>query len=176
MATDFIMPQIPGQQQPQQYRSQHPLFQPTPIQTGYQPSAQYTPQVSPLSTSGNSASALSRKYITRQIRPLYIPAVLRPTEFPSKVPPPRPSPGEDDETSEESFRQHNSFKSLGGLSPLSAFGRLSRRSTGDSDKSVDGSWNLDLFPKPTGPPTRKHWKVCHGSLCNIACARAIWCY
>lgn len=180
MATDFIMPRIPGQQQQQSFyphqqhhRQHHPYrhqqqssFQPNPIPTGY------NSQVSPPSTPGNASPTSPKNYITRQIRPLYVPAVLRPTEFPSKAPPTRPKPEIEDEASDESLRHSNSFMSLGGLSGLSAFGRLSRRSTADSTKSVDGSWNLDLFPKPTGAPTRKHWKVRHASPDDCAAPRA----
>lgn len=162
------MPRLPGQQpqapyythhqQRQQHhpQQQYPSFQPSPITTSsYQSSTHYNSPVSPLSTSSNLSPTTPKNYISRQIRPLYVPAVLRPTEFPSKAPPPRPAP-EDDETSEDSPRPSSSFMGFGGLS---AFGRLSRRSTGDSAKSVNGNWNLDMFPKPTGPPTRKHWKV-----------------
>jgi hypothetical protein len=84
--------------------------------------------------------------------------VLRPTEFPSKEPPPPPStPEDEDETSEQTLRPNSSFMNLGGLS---AFGRLSRRSTGDSTKSANSNpMNLDHFPNPSGAPTRQHWKV-----------------
>jgi len=153
MATEFVMPRLPDQQQYQQGPFQH-----APISTGYQPSAPYTtPQISPLSTSGNaSPTSPSKKFITRQIRPLYMPAVLRPTEFPSKAPS-RPKTEEEDLAEEESLQPNRSLISLPSL------GKLSRRSTGDSGKCFDGDWNLDLFPKPTGTPTRKHWKVCYGS-------------
>ena len=170
MATDFVMPRMPGQQQPphyshqqqqrQQYRSQQqqPSFQPSPITTAFQQSAQYNSQPSPLSTSGNFSPTTQKSYITRQLRPLYVPAVLRPTEFPSKEPPPPPStPEDEDETSEQTLRPNSSFMNLGGLS---AFGRISRRSTGDSTKSANSNpMNLDHFPTPSGAPTRQHWKV-----------------
>ncbi|KXX79062.1 Vacuolar segregation protein pep7 [Madurella mycetomatis] len=191
MATDFIMPRIPGQQQQQsfyphqQHHRQHQpyrhqqqsSFQPNPLPTSYHPSTQYNSQVSPPSTPGNASPTSPKNYITRQIRPLYVPAVLRPTEFPSKAPPTRPKPEIEDETSDESLRHNNSFMSLGGLSGLSAFGRLSRRSTADSTKSVDGSWNLDLFPKPTGAPTRKHWKPDQeSSVCDHATCKRYFSY
>lgn len=83
-----------------------------------------------------------------------MPAVLRPTEFPSKARPVTVRP-EGDDGEERVLRSNASFISLAGLGAL---GRLSRRSTGDSGKFVDGEWNLDLFPKPTGVPTRQHWK------------------
>ncbi len=170
MATGFIMPRLPAeQQQPslyytptqhqrQQYRAhQQASFQPSPIPTAYPASSQRNSPVSPLSTPGSTSPIQSKNYITHQNRPLYVPAVLRPTEFPSKEPSVRPRPEDDDDAAEDSLRHNGSFMSLGGLS---AFGRLSRRSTGDSAKCVDGIWNLDHFPKPTGAPTRQHWKVC----------------
>jgi hypothetical protein len=168
------MPRMPGEQQNpyfapahqqrQQYRPQQAApFQPSPITTAYPASTQYNSPVSPLDTPG-SVSPNSKNYITRQIRPLYVPAVLRPTEFPSKEPPARSQLEDEVDIPEEGLRPNASFMNLGGLTP---FGRLSRRSTGDSDKCVDSVWNLDQFPKPTGSPTRKHWKVCFP-----ACAHA----
>jgi hypothetical protein len=121
-----------------------------------------TRQISPLSTSGNISPTSPKAYHTRQIRPLYMPAVLRPTEHPSKAPPASRQPktenggGGDEEEGDRVLKSNSSFISLG-----SALGRLSRRSTGDSGKCVDGNWNLDMFPKPTGTPTREHWKVRH---------------
>ncbi|KAK4137151.1 hypothetical protein BT67DRAFT_96541 [Trichocladium antarcticum] len=189
MATDFVMPRMPGQeQQPphyghqqqlrQQYRSQPqpPSFQPTPITTTFQPSTQYNSPVSPLSTSGNFSPTAQKNYITRQLRPLYVPAVLRPTEFPSKEPLPTPStPQDEDETSEQTLRPNSSFMNLGGLS---AFGRLSRRSTGDSTKSTDSNpMNLDHFPDPSGAPTRQHWKPDHESaVCDHTTCKRYFSY
>ena len=170
MATDFIMPR-PGDQQQnpyyasahqqrQQYRP-HPqaLFQPSPIPTAYPASTQLNSPVSPLGTPGNNSPTTSnnQNYISQSRGPLYVPAVLRPTQFPSREPTIRPKDEDDNEAAEEGLQPNSSFMSLGGLS---AFGRLSRRSTGESARSVDSSWNLDQFPKPTGAPTRKHWKVC----------------
>ncbi|KAM7222401.1 vacuolar segregation protein pep7 [Rhypophila decipiens] len=158
MATEFIMPRLPDQRQ-------QPHYQPGQFQ---QASANYThtPQISPLSTSGNaSPTSPSKNHISRQIRPLYMPAVLRPTEFPSKAPA-KLKGEEEDQSEEQSLQSNSSF--IG----LPALGRLSRRSTGDSGKCLDGEWNLDLFPKPTGMPTRKHWKpdqesvVCDHTTCK----------
>jgi hypothetical protein len=167
------MPRLPAEQQPnlyftptqhqrQQYRAQQQAsFQPAPIPTTYPASTQHNSPVSPLSTPGSTSPTQSKNYITHQNRPLYVPAVLRPTEFPSKEPPARSRLEDEEDVVEEGLRPNGSFMSLGGLS---AFGRLSRRSTGESAKCVDGTWNLDHFAKPTGAPTRKHWKVCHFSL------------
>jgi hypothetical protein len=46
------------------------------------------------------------------------------------------------------------------LTGLTVFGqRLSRRSTADSGKCLGADWDLDMFPKVTAEPTRKHWKA-----------------
>ncbi|KAL2024640.1 hypothetical protein VTK56DRAFT_6841 [Thermocarpiscus australiensis] len=172
MATDFVMPQLPGQQQQQQafYLNQqqqrqqyHPQqrspFHPPPF-SNIQPT-QYDRQVTPLSTPGStpgSDTSPRKTYLTRQIRPLYVPAVLRPTEFPSKEPPSRPRTRDEDAMSEQNVRPNSSFMNLGGLGGLGTIGRLSRRSTCGSAESAEDNWNLDRFPKPTGAPTRKHWK------------------
>ncbi|KAK4139295.1 uncharacterized protein C8A04DRAFT_33234 [Dichotomopilus funicola] len=174
------MPRAPGeqqspyyppahQQQRQQFRAQQAGFHPTLITTAYPPSTQYNSPISPLATQGSISPTSSKNYITRQIRPLYVPAVLRPTQFPSREPPLRPSSEDGDVTPEEGLRPSSSFMSLGGLS---AFSRLSRRSTGDSSKSTDSTWNLDQFPAPTGLPTRQHWKpdqestICDDTACK----------
>jgi hypothetical protein len=167
MATDFIMPRLPDQQQhpglfqPQQQQwaqlqQQHPI---QPIYTApshhqRQQSNNSNTRISPLSTSGSGSPTSPKTYHTRQIRPLYMPAVLRPNEFRSKAP--RSSPPTDDEVDEDKpLKSNSSFISLG-----SALTRLSRRSTGDSGQDVSETWNLDMFPQPTGMPTREHWKVC----------------
>ncbi|KAK0621356.1 hypothetical protein B0T17DRAFT_508711 [Bombardia bombarda] len=167
MATDFVMPRLPDHQQHNHYQQQPPFQQVSPIPTPYSPSTTQTPQISPLSTSSNSPTS-PKSYITRQIRPLYMPAVLRPTEFPSKASS-RAKTEDVEEPAERALRPNSSFISLSGLSAL---GRLSRRSTGDSGKCMDGNWNLDLFPKPTGGPSRRHWKpdqessVCDHATCK----------
>ncbi|KAH6849953.1 hypothetical protein B0I37DRAFT_413388 [Chaetomium sp. MPI-CAGE-AT-0009] len=179
------MPRLPGEQQNlyyapahqqrQQYRPQQQApFQPSPITTTYPTSTHYNSPVSPLGTPGSISPTSSKNYITRQIRPLYVPAVLRPTEFPSKPAPLEPNVEDDDDIIEDGLRPSSSFMSLGGLS---AFGRLSRRSTGDSAKSVGSMWNLDQFPKPTGPPTRRHWKADHEStICDHATCKRYFSY
>lgn len=164
----FFQPQAHHHQFPQQFpQQQHP-----PLLT-FSPS-HYNPQISPLSTSGNASPTSPKTYLSRQIRPLYMPAVLRPTEFPSKAPPPKPKPEDEDEVDERVLKSNSSFISLAGLGAL---GRRSRRSTGDSAKCVDGNWNLDLFPKPTGLPTRDHWKPDHEStVCDHATCRRSFSY
>ncbi|KAI1878194.1 uncharacterized protein JN550_000376 [Neoarthrinium moseri] len=196
MATDFIMPRLPDQQQPYgahfyphlaqqttQYTPQVHSNGPSPAhsrshsqtqtqaqtqaQTQSQPQSQSqsptqsqhqqplgtnSRQISPLSTSNTPSPTSPKSYHGRQLRPLYIPAVLRPTDYPSKK---TPTTKKSDDQDDDSLKASSSWSSLTGLG---AFGRLSRRSTGDSGKCVDGDWNLDHFPKPTAEPTREHWK------------------
>ncbi|ORY69710.1 uncharacterized protein BCR38DRAFT_90742 [Pseudomassariella vexata] len=170
MATDFIMPRLPESQQPHAFyfnKSQLPGFQSQSQSQLSMHNYQHDPphsssgsggsgsrQISPLSTShSNNASPTSPKsYHGRQLRPLYMPAVLRPTEHSSKKNPRKKAEGQYDD---EHMRSNGSFISISGLGAL---GRLSRRSTGDSGKCMDSEWNLDLFPKPTAQPTRVHWK------------------
>lgn len=130
-------------QQPPNAQSQSPTY---PAQ-GYQ-----SQQISPLSTSNSNSPTSPKPYHRQRLRPLYMPAVLRPNEHPSKKTIGRKSEAQDDDGQLSSC---NSFISLGGLGALS---RLSRRTTGDSGMCVDDEWNLDLFPKPTAQPTRQHWK------------------
>lgn len=117
---------------------------------------QNSTQISPLSTSGSASPTSPKAYHTRQIRPLYMPAVLRPTEHPPKAPSSRPKSVDEDDDDERTLRSNSSFINLGGA----LVNKLSRRSTGDSGKCIDDNWNLDVFPHPTGLPTREHWKVC----------------
>jgi hypothetical protein len=124
-------------------------------------SQHYSHEISPLSTSNSgSPTSPSKLYHTRQVRPLYIPAVLRPTEHPSKVVKPKVDCKGDKGIADEDkvLRSSGSFISLPGLGSL-GLSKLSRRSTGDSGKCIDGSWNLDLFPEVKGLPSRSHWKV-----------------
>lgn len=154
--SSFFHAQNQQQPPPPQWQQQQvlPTFAPPPQQ---QQQNQITTQISPLSTSGSASPTSPKAYHTRQIRPLYMPAVLRPTEHHSKPPPTRQPKAADtsDDEDDRTLRSNSSFITLSG-----ALGRLSRRSTGDSGKCVDGNWNLDAFAKPTGLPTREHWKVC----------------
>lgn len=154
MATAFIMPRLPDHQQtfghfhaPPQLSSQAQTQTQTPIYT--------QPQISPLSTGANSTSPTSPKSCYgRQKRPLYMPAVLRPSQPPARA---AAAKKQDDDS--------DSLKAAANNGLIGAFGRLSRRSTNDSSKSSDSDWNL--FPKPTAQPTRRHWKVC--LICSPMC-------
>ena len=124
-----------------------------------QPHAYNNPQISPLSTSNNASPTSPKSYHTRQLRPMYMPAVLRPTEYPSRTPPTKTKPeNEADEDDDAGLRSSGSFISLPGLAAL-GIGRLNRRSTGDKNTSMRASWNMDLFPEVKGMPSRSHWKV-----------------
>ncbi|CAJ2506158.1 Uu.00g002880.m01.CDS01 [Anthostomella pinea] len=149
------MPRLPDQQQAHYFphhhqpaQSESPTYLPQAA-PGYQ-----SQQISPLSTSDNASPTSPKSFNRKRLRPLFMPAVLRPTEHAPKQSPGGNGEGggDDDETI---LSSNNSFISLTGLGAL---GRLSRRSTGDSGKCMEGDWNLDLFPKPTAQPTRQHWK------------------
>lgn len=150
MATDLIMPTLPNQQQPAYYHHERPNHQRA---QSYHSSF---PPASPLSSS-NASPTSPKSYHARRVQPMYMPAVLRPTEFPSKEPRQCSKPvaeGED----EPSLRRSSS--GLMGLTGLALFGaRLGRRSTADSAKCFGAEWDLDMFPQVTAEPTRKHWKV-----------------
>ncbi|KAI8635081.1 FYVE zinc finger protein [Xylariaceae sp. FL1651] len=160
MATGFIMPRLPDtqpshyfQQQPQLHaNAQTPDYAPQQVAHGYQ-----SQQVSPLSTSNNVSPTSPKSYHRQRLRPLYMPAVLRPTERHYKrcLDNKHEGDGQRQDDDDRPASSANSFISLPGLGAL---GRLSRRSTGDSGKSMEGEWNMDLFPKPTALPTRQHWK------------------
>lgn len=163
MATDLIMPTLNTQQtsyffpeRPQHHRSQS-------YQAGPRPGVSYNGYngISSLSSSNSSGNSPTspRPYVGPRQRPLFIPAALRPNEFPSKpVPVPKSSLSEDSTPVGSLTRQSTGLLSLAG----SAVQRLTRRSTGDSGKVIDDSddeLNADLFPDVTGLPTRSHWKV-----------------
>ncbi|KAL2694059.1 hypothetical protein Neosp_000629 [[Neocosmospora] mangrovei] len=177
MAADLIMPTIPGDQQsrhffPQQ-RSQH--------NQSYQISV--GPQISPINThestspdsiSSNPASPRAYQQ-ARQVRPMYMPAALRPNLFPSKK---AQNKSMDDAASASSTesdttlrRTNSSIMNLPGMSVFN--NRLSRVSTGDSTRSsLDGDFDLEMFPEVTALPSRKHWKpdsqssVCDDPTCK----------
>lgn len=161
MAADLIMPTLPGNQQSQHFfpqRPHHARAQSYQIPQG--------PQISPSSTDSTSPNSNSnptspKAYHARQVRPLYMPAALRPNMFPSK----KARTKTEDLTqvasndSDGALRRTNS--SIMNLPGMALFGnRLTRAATGDSCKSsLDGDFDLDLFPKVTSLPSRQHWKV-----------------
>ena len=182
-----------AQQQQQQQQKQQKNYNSNPIPTNNASglnysnavnasnfTSQYNPQISPLSTSNNgspNSPQANINYHGNRVRPMYMPAVLRPNEHPSRELPAGAIDNtsavgdssedgdalDDDETaSRRSGGVHSSgsFISLPGLGAF-GIGRLSRRSTNDSGKCMgDKNWNLDSFPEVNGLPSRNHWKVC----------------
>jgi hypothetical protein len=167
MAADLIMPTLPGDQHsrhffPQQQQHQRPTHQ---RNHSYQISV--GPQISPINTQFSSPDSASsnptspRSHHARQTRPMYMPAALRPNLFPSKT---SKMPVDDGAStssteSENTLRRTNS--SLMNIPGMSVFGnKLARVSTGDSSQSsIDGDFDLEMFPEVKSQPTRKHWKV-----------------
>lgn len=164
MASDFAMPVQQFTASPTQYT----LF------------SSQTKQISPVNSATatpNNASPTSPRVVgpahlpvhTRQLRPpkspLYVPAVLRPTDPPRRVT--RPSPLTPPHSSTNSFDDLDSARTL------------SRRSTGGSAGKFDLSaiteteWSTEGLGKVTGIPTREHWKPdSESSLCDEAtCTR-----
>jgi hypothetical protein len=150
MATDFAMPVQPFTASPSQYT----LYNTRSQQTSPINSATATPN----NSSPTSPRAYAPPFLpahTRQLRPpkspLYVPAVLRPTDPPKKAV--KPSP-----LTPPSSR-HNSFD------PFENARALSRRSTGESGKfdlstTVETECSTEGLGKVTALPTREHWKVC----------------
>lgn len=184
MATDLIMPTLPGGQQSQHYfpqrpqRPQHQRSQSYQIPTGPQISPSGHESTSP--DSNGSTSSSPRAYHTRQVRPMYMPAALRPNLFPSKK---TKTSAVDDGGSGSSIesdvtlrRTNGSMISLPGMSVFG--GRLSRVSTGESTRSsVDGDFDLETFPAVTSLPSRTHWKAdAESSVCDDATCKRTFNY
>jgi len=161
MATDFAMPVQQFTASPTQYT----LYSSQSQQTSPVNSAAATPSnVSP--TSPRSTLPPHLPAHTRQLRPpkspLYVPAVLRPTDPPRR----RASPL----TPPQSL--HSSWEDLDNARTLS------RRSTGDSGKFglgaiTEAEYSTEGLGEITGvQPAREHWKedhksaVCDEATCN----------
>lgn len=171
MATELIMPSVntqPGYgfyDRPQHHRSQSYQIP--------QRGVNYT-GVSSLSSSNSSGNSPTspKAYHTRQARPLFMPAALRPNEFPSKpIPTPKSSVSEDSTPVGSLTRSNTSLFGFAG----SAVSRLTRRSTGDSGKAFEedeDELDVDMFPDVTALPTKQHWKpdpastVCDDPTCK----------
>lgn len=164
MATDFAMPVQQFTASPTQ--SQYNLYTTQSQQTSPINSANATPNnASPTSPRAGPPPHLPAH--TRQLRPpkspLYVPAVLRPTDPPRRAA--RQSPLTPPDSS------NNSFDSLDHARTLS------RRSTGDSGKFglgaiTEAEYSIEGLPKVTALPTREHWKpdsesaVCDETTCT----------
>ncbi|TVY87492.1 FYVE-type zinc finger-containing protein, partial [Lachnellula willkommii] len=165
MATAFAMPvqqftASPSQSQYTLYNSQSQPISPINSATATPKNASPT---SPRTTLPPHLAAH-----TRQLRPpkspLYVPAVLRPTDPPKRVSKPSPL------TPPQSM--HNSFDDLENARTLN------RRSTGDSGKFglgaiTEAEFSSEGLGKVTALPTREHWKPdSESSVCDEpACTR-----
>lgn len=147
MATDFAMPVQQFTASPSQYTLYNSQTQPSPVN-----SATATPNnASP--TSPRTPLPAHIPAHTRQLRPpkspLYVPAVLRPTDPPkrfAKASPLTPPPS-----------MHNSFDDLEGARSMK------RHSTSGSGKLdlgaiTEAEFGSEGFGKVTALPTREHWK------------------
>lgn len=163
MTAELIMPTLPGngQQAPLPYqaapqRPQH--FRSLSYQV---PASQQ--QVSPLSSSDeaqrSSMPSSPKQHYNSQDRPLYMPAVLRPNSDFTQGLHRASTAGQCSSCDNPSSRRNSNSSTFMSVPGLGVIQRLSRRSTGDSDKSIQGAWDLDLFPTVTDLPTKKHWKV-----------------
>ena len=134
---------------------------PTPIQTTttspppYTSQAQFTPPSSsetisnvqsPLSPRTSFSIPQHLQMPTRQIRqrqgPMYVPAVLRPTEKPARSSPPKGA----------HYGSPESMDDFGGADrPAGVVPHLSR--------IVTEEWNEEVLGPVTGTPSRNHWKV-----------------
>ena len=156
------MPTLPNEQQQSQYfmaqRPPHSRSQSYQIAQG--------PQISPLSTSDQSSQhnastpASPTAYSAHQNRPLYMPAALRPNEFPSRsaTKPKASSADNSDTESDSTLRRSNT--NLRNVTSFGLFGKTPSR-PGTSDQAVEfgDHWDMDIFPEITSAPTREHWKV-----------------
>ncbi|RDW84722.1 hypothetical protein BP6252_02312 [Coleophoma cylindrospora] len=164
MATDFAMPVQQFTTSPTQYN----LYGTNGQQISPVNSATGTPNnISPTSPRTGAPPYMSQG-VGQQLRtprsPLYIPAVLRPTDAPRRTN--RSSPLTPPHSKQNSFDDVASIKSL------------SRRTTADSGKSgigaiTEAEWSCEGLGKVTAPPTRDHWKADHeSSICDEAtCTR-----
>lgn len=162
MTAELIMPTLPGDQHQAAPQPRHNPQRPQHMRSlSYQvpPASQ---QISPLSTSNESQQNASvpaspKAHHARQVRPMYMPAVLRPnSEFSQKLTRASTTGHRPDCEFSAGRRLSNGLMSVTGMAMIQ---RLSRRSTGDSGSQLEGGWDLDLFPAVTDLPTRQHWKV-----------------
>jgi len=159
MATDFAMPVQPFTASPSQ-DSMDTHHGRDLCCTKYS-SQQMSPINSATATPNNASPTSPRTgpphmpLHTRQLRPpkspLYVPAVLRPTDPPRRVV--KPSPLTPPHSMQSSFDSLDNERTL------------SRQSTGDSERfslgaTTESEWSTEGLGKVTAMPTRGHWKVC----------------
>jgi len=157
MATDLIMPTLPGEQE--QSRHFLPLQRPQHNRSQSYQIPQST-QISPLSTSTSTGSNSSTPSSPKSGRkPMYMPAVLRSNhEFP---PHPKLAKsrtfGEDDDARARHHQRTQSGNAFGNFPGFGVLSPRSRRPSKVGQELCDG-WDLKLFPQVTAQPTRQHWK------------------
>ncbi|CAH0026764.1 unnamed protein product [Clonostachys rhizophaga] len=179
MAAELIMPTLPGDQHPHHHHHFATQRPPHSRSLSFQVPQPHSNQLSPLSTSdldkhhASTPSSPKAKH-ARPARPMYMPAVLRPNSdfICQKIT--GVSPTNSDASSVQTAGRRRlsgaGFMMMPGFSALGQ--RLTRRTTGDSTKSFESGWDLDLFPQVTDLPTRKHWKpdpessVCDDPTCK----------
>lgn len=174
------MPTLPGEQQQSRHfltaerRPSHTRSQSyhlstgrrlAPISTADARAGHYasTPPSATGASRARARASTAQNNMANDARPMYMPAVLRPNyEFPPQQPLSR-SPGASSDSGSDSTLRRSNTGGPGGLlnlPGLNAIGtRLTRRSTAESSRSLDGEWDLDDFPHVTAAPTRRHWKV-----------------
>lgn len=182
MATDFAVPPLTtvpslyyGQTSRRQYnvsggaapRSSTFASAPSTPTTSASPqsplsSTHSTPQ-RPHSSRQSHHQPINQRHAHRHTRsPLYVPAVLRPTECLSRQSPPK--------SSGSSVFEHADGSASPGGSLLWSDGGWRRVMQGGCDSSVarivGDEWNDQALGQVTGPPTRNHWKP---DSCAIHC-------
>ncbi|CAD0021332.1 unnamed protein product [Aureobasidium pullulans] len=160
--------------------AQHPqpLQSPTYIHSQPQYGNSTTPPSNNVSPS-NRAAYMHAKQVRQPKQPLYIPAVLRPTELPgsrqASLTPPRSAHSSMD-MSRDGFKFTTGPASLASP-PLSPDEDDSRSygpwGPGSISRVVSDEWNENNMGAVTGAPTRNHWKPDNSaSLCKSStCAR-----
>lgn len=157
MASEFSVPQFTASP------SQYTLFNSQTQQISPINSATATPNINNASpTSPRTALPPHLPQHTRQLRPpkspLYVPAVLRPTDPPRRVT--KQSPLTPPQSSNNSFDDLENARTL------------NRLSTGDSGKFglgaiTEAEWSTEGLGKVTAQPTREHWKPdSESSICD----------
>lgn len=157
------------------YTSQSPTYQQqlsrnsTPLSSATATPTNYSPILR--SNSSSSTALPNLTFQTRQLRPpkspLYIPAVLRPTERPSRYSTISEDPSSNATsplTPPQSYG--NSFDGIeAGILNFTGPDGIPRRFVGDDlircgvTRVVTDEWNEDLMEDVTGAPTQNHWKV-----------------
>jgi hypothetical protein len=101
---------------------------------------------------------LHSRQLRPQKQPMYIPAVLRPTEKPAKSSPPK-----------NTVQQSTAYGSPESLSDGTAAGQPSQQSPehirAQLSRIVTEEWNEENLGPVTGAPSRNHWKV---RLCPVS--------